>query len=711
MEIITTTGRLQNDPDATVFIRTLRDREEDFGLQNAIIYHDFPTFRDFEDISLSPDILIVSPIHGIIAVKIVLQDDFDIGGEHIIQLDQSLSQFYAVLYSRLISSRSLRLGRRDLSFPISTCFYAPSLVTHEQFDEQLENEHFLFGQIAEKCSPTLDQPIAPEVFEEIRSVIEGAKALSKPRTRNIGNSGEKSYAAILAGLEAEISNFDFQQRGAALSIVNGPQRIRGLAGSGKTIVLAMKAAHIHLNFPEKPILFTFNTKSLYDIIRKLITRFYRHFKDEDPNWDVLHVLHGWGSSRSPGVYSESCLLHGLVATNFLEAKNKSGDPFNYVCGDLLSKTRIKPRYEFTLIDEAQDFPDNFFKLCYELTEGKQDEKSIVWAYDDLQDILDVKMRSPQILFGSDQNNVAYVDLERASEALRGMISNDIVLKKCYRNPREILTCAHSLGFGLYRKTKVQMLENQKHWEDVGYKLETGITQPGHIVSFFRPEENSPLSISNHQSIEQIISWFVADEIDKEIEWARMQIKEFLTGGLAPEDILVIALDDRHAKSYFNKLSFLLVEEGIQVNNVLANTYTNTSFILENKITLSTVYRAKGNEAALIVVLGLDALYPSRNSRSGRNKIFTALTRAKAWVRVSGIGKEAKYFTDELEIAFKHFPYMRFEYPNPADVETIQRDLSTREHRRSMAKQQYLDELKKIGDDDFQEGLFGEENLL
>ena len=229
--------------------------------------------------------------------------------------------------------------------------------------------------------------------------------------------------------------------------------------------------------------------------------------------------------------------------------------FDYVCKELISNANVSPAYDFILIDEAQDFPTNFFGLCFHLARGDRDEKSIIWAYDELQNILDVKMRTPEQLFGVDEDGEPLIDLERAHT---GFGANNIVLKKCCRNPREILTCAHALGFGVYRETKVQMLESKEHWRDVGYELESGICESGQVVSFFRPTENSPLTISQDQKIGEILKYHIGTDLADEVDWGVSQIEEFLIGGLSPEEILVISLDDRHAKTYFNALALSLM---------------------------------------------------------------------------------------------------------------------------------------------------------
>lgn len=112
------------------------------------------------------------------------------------------------------------------------------------------------------------------------------------------------------------------------------------------------------------------------------------------------------------------------------------------------------------------------------------------------------------------------------------------------------------------------------------------------------------------------------------------------------------------------------------------------------MTLSTVYRAKGNEAAAVFAVGIDAV--ERRSRSGRNKIFTAFTRSKAWLRVSGIGVLAAKLFEELEKARKLAPKMIFEVPDMAAVETIQRGFSKKQAKAKAARDAYIKTLIDAG---------------
>jgi len=303
-----------------------------------------------------------------------------------------------------------------------------------------------------------------------------------------------------------------------------------------------------------------------------------------------------------------------------------------------------------------------------------------------------------------------VDLERASSKLPPYLSNDVVLHKSYRNPKEVLIAAHALGFGLYSDQIVQMLENREHWEDVGYQVIKGDFRTGSPTVILRPDENSPLGLSKHEAKSNIIKQFVSPSFEKEIEWVVQEISQFLEDGLRPEDILVISLDDRNARRYFEIIRDALLKRGVVCNNVLDNPYSSSRFAVDGMVTLSTVHRAKGNEAAAVIALGIDALFQLRRGRIGRNRIFAAFTRTKAWLRVCGVGDNAAYFLKELATAADKSPHLEFDFPDLKQVSMLQRDMSKREAKLLKLREKYRRELRSLGlhEDDMAEFWAGEE---
>lgn len=450
-----------------------------------------------------------------------------------------------------------------------------------------------------------------------------------------------------------------------------------------------------MNRPNDKILLTFYTKSLKSSMKNLVTKFYRHYKEVDPDWSNIHILHGWGGSNTSGAYSDACLRAGRTPHTFGTAKSAapSGtDPFEFACQDLMQRGEIEEYYDHILIDEGQDFPAAFYELSFRLAKGHRDKKNIVWAYDDLQNIMKVRMRSAAELFGLDHDGEPRISLERAAKGLPFQFNNDTVLSKSYRNQREVLITAHALGFGIYSNI-VQLLESADHWKDVGYDVISSDYSTNSKIEVVRPRENSPVSLSG-DNLPQLIEYYNARSQDDETSWVVTKITEFLQQGLNPEDIIVVALDDRHAKGYFKIISAKLAETGIASNNIHADPYSDPPFTIPKKVTLSTIYRAKGNEAAVVFVIGADAV--SLKTRGDRNKLFTAFTRTKAWLRVSGMQGATGQIINEMLEAEKNFPALRFTMPDLSKLDMIQRDLSQRSIKAKKLRAEYLERLAREG---------------
>lgn len=709
MEIVVTSGRWKNDPASRSLVEYLQQNQQQLNLGDAVLYYDFPAYADYEASVIRPDVLLFSPSHGFLALRFLDDTLFQRSPDSISDIDTALGDFTSNLYSRLLRSRELRDGRTRTIVDVHPVIF----VSADQADAAINASS---QEVESKVCSSLEAiaayltslkavPLASEAVAEIRSVVEGAKALSRPQKRVIQDPAQQPLAVLMSALESEIANFDEKQRHIALVDVGGPARIRGLAGSGKTVILAMKAAHLHLNNPEANILFTFYTKSLRATIKSMITKFYRHYSETDPNWKVLHIRHGWGGANVPGVYSDACRRANRPPLNFSEANRiaKRGETaFEAVCKQLLETGHPKQFYDHVLIDEGQDFPDSFYRLCYALTIGERDKKSIVWAYDELQDILNVKIRQPDELFGRDFDNLPLVDLDRSSTHVPPGATNDAVLSKAYRNQRDVLVTAHAMGFGVYG-TIVQMLESAEHWEDVGYDVLTGTLVTGQSVHITRPERNSPIQIPAAPGF-PLMKWNCTADLDSEIKSVADDIRDFVGAGLVPEEILVISLDDRHAKTYLKGVAEQLALMGIASNNVIADPYNEPPFTIVGKVSLSTVYRAKGNEASVVFAMGIDAV--DVKARGGRNKLFTAFTRTKAWLRVSGVGLAAKKTLNELAIAGSEAPSMKFTMPDLAVIDTIQRGFSKKQAAAREARLQFVKRLKAAGfsEDEIEEEL-------
>ncbi len=101
-------------------------------------------------------------------------------------------------------------------------------------------------------------------------------------------------------------------------------------------------------------------------MRNLISLFYRDLTGIDPDWDILNIRHSWGGRANAGVYSDLCKRVGAKPLDFTSARlTHPSSPFTACCEHALS-LNLQPQYDFILIDEAQDFPSEFFKVAWRL---------------------------------------------------------------------------------------------------------------------------------------------------------------------------------------------------------------------------------------------------------------------------------------------------------------------------------------------------------
>ena len=407
----------------------------------------------------------------------------------------------------------------------------------------------------------LERELSDEEWTLTRSVIQGSTHLHKPSAtiaRNIATLG-----SAIGELDKRVVALDDEQEKVALEIAPGPQRIRGLAGTGKTVLLAIKAAHIHMLYPEKKIVFTFNTWSLYDQVNDLIAKTYHAHKGTNPDWNFLHVRHACGGLTHPGVYLDLCARQWARPLDVRAAENidKQKVPLQLYCEHALQRP-IEPEYDFILVDEAQDFPKEFFHILFELAE---EPKRIYWASDELQNLSSLEIPRPEELFGVDEQGRPHVSLE--GDPYEGPIEKDIVLHRAYKCPLEILLLAHAIGLGIHSPDgPVRMLEDQADWEAIGYEVEYGKLQKDEQVVIVRDVKNSPNPILKLYDKQPPITVDVFSQRETELDWIANSIKKDLqTESIAPQQILVITLM-KGGRTTPNRDTTTSVSRGYSIDN-------------------------------------------------------------------------------------------------------------------------------------------------
>jgi superfamily I DNA and RNA helicase len=544
----------------------------------------------------------------------------------------------------------------------------------------------------------------PELLEPVLAVIQSISSIRRGR-RIRDNCKPNSRGAKLKSLEDSIANLDSIQGKAVIETVDGVQRIRGLAGSGKTIILALKAAYLHTQHPDWRIAVTFNTRSLKEQFRRLINTFVIEQSGEEPIWSNISVLNAWGAPGDPersGIYYLFVKEHGIEYVDFQSAsKHYSYDhAFSGVCKEALTKiTKEKHLFDVILIDEAQDFHQDFFRMCYSLL---SDNKRLVYAYDELQSLTDTSLPPPEELFGKKEDGSPQVQFSGSSP---GLPQQDIILEKCYRNSRPLLATAHALGFGVYRKPDpktgtglIQMFDQSRLWLDVGYRVTDGALEDGKSVRLERTSESSPLFLEGHSEIDDLIQFVRFNDKQEQAEWLANEIIDNIKkDDLNADDIIVINPDPLSTRKEVGLPRSLLFKNNVPSHLAGVDVSPEVFFDKRNEsVAFTGIFRAKGNEAGMVYIMNADHCAQSFGSLARvRNQLFTAITRSKSWVRILGVGDKMQILIDEFEAVKAAKFSLDFVYPGPAVRRTmniINRDMTEAEKQATKTSAKQLNKL-------------------
>jgi superfamily I DNA and RNA helicase len=361
------------------------------------VYIGYPVLASADE-PISIDALLVCKEHGLTAFVFESTAPAAADVSAWDKLRDEQDRVYFAIKTSLARHETLRKGR-ELAFSVNVVTVFPALPeTPDRHDPQVTDVAKLAGTLQNFGR------LPVEYEKPLNAALQRVSTLRPPRKRTTVTTPH-SRGGVLRKLEEEIANLDKWQKAATIESPEGPQRIRGIAGSGKTVVLALKASYLHVLNPEWTIVVTFHTRSLYDQFQDLIRRFTIEQTGTEPDWSKLRVMHAWGGVDRDGVYTEMAAVSGVTPRNYIYGKTSYGSrgAFAGVCRELLataSQRELAPIFDAVLIDEAQDLPEPFFHLIYRFTRAP---KRIVWAYDELQNLSEASVPPLEDLFGRDKS--------------------------------------------------------------------------------------------------------------------------------------------------------------------------------------------------------------------------------------------------------------------------------------------------------------------
>ncbi|MBD2576779.1 ATP-binding domain-containing protein [Oscillatoria sp. FACHB-1406] len=684
-----------------------------FSDRDCIVYWRYPLFSKVGEQRKEPDIVIVDREWGIVAIEICAA-----AIAQITQINEAGDWEFSADFP--FSGQPYPLAEHHLRAIIGLCDRDPSLwrkvtgralivlpsIPEAQWQERGFHQHphsppILFQDRFDTLPDLIKHldPLVPgeglndEQWTKLLIAVSGTSILKKSSQPRIASSN-KNRAAVVELLREHLYELDLKQEHIGKEIAPGVQRIRGIAGSGKTVLLCQKAAHMHLKHPDWDIALVFFTRSLYDQIISLIDRWVRRFSNGELSYDPqtnpkLRVLHAWGASNRPGLYSTLCKTLNVRRKTVNDTTHKQPTrSLAEFCKWLLEEREIEPVFDAILIDEGQDLVTNndlkyldkqaIYWLAYQalrpVDREHPEQRRLVWAYDEAQSLDSLQIPTAKELFGEEFGDL----LSKGNYP--GGIKKSEVMRRCYRTPGTILMAAHAIGMGLLRPQGMLAGITQKDgWEKLGYEVTGSFQKVGQKIVISRPQENSPNCIEELWE-EPVFEFTAYDSRSQELEALAQKISSNIgDDGLKPSrEILVVVLGaSEEAVELETKVAQFLIDRGLKVYVPTALELDRINpkhpdndpdrFWMEGGVTVSRISRAKGNEADLVYVVGCDRVARTESDLALRNQLFVALTRSRGWVNLSGVGNYPLY--EEINQVLAMGSTITFTYQRP-----LQRDL-------------------------------------
>ncbi|MGG1674282.1 3'-5' exonuclease [Neobacillus sp. NRS-1170] len=389
----------------------------------------------------------------------------------------------------------------------------------------------------------------------------------------------------------DIKTMDLHQENLAKQIGDKNRLIRGVAGSGKTIILASRAKMLSKQHPDWKILILCYNISLANAIQQMINHMLNEPEDLfdfDPNHKA--------------VQNQNILVRNFHAwlKNDLKIREQQLPQF---IEKLEKKEAILPTYDAVLIDEGQDFEADWLHLVSLLING--DTKSLLLVEDRAQTIYRRKR--------------SY--LQDTGLSFQGRSK---VLSINYRNTQQIVKFA----WDFYRKHS--LFKNKV----VNRELEGDIIAPQSTKR--KGPEPGMVKAANFFDEMRLVS---------------RQIKKLHEERKVPLDEMLILYRVKRTHKYpiIDIIKKALTEAGLPYFWITENDVSKRTFAKEDgKVKISTIDSSKGLDFRAVFIVNVDSMpFPLEEDKEREvSLLYIGMTRAKEFLCLSYSG--VSEFTEYLD---------------------------------------------------------------
>jgi hypothetical protein len=467
--------------------------------------------------------------------------------------------------------------------------------------------------------PEAGRPALQQVFGHA-AVLGKSKRDPLPFKSPFGARGADSLGAEIERLEAAHKPLSPEQQALIQADTWGhPYLLRGVAGSGKSLVLAYQVAAALLRqaqarqqldlfagppSPMPKVAALSLHRTLAPLLRQYIGEAYQNLSGGELPESYVTVTH------LNGLIYQLCQqhphFHYLPLTLAMETGERSRQYLAQL--DRMTPAQLDTlRFDALYIDEGQDLhPDTLALLAALVRPNPQtQERSISIYYDDAQNIYG-HGRPVWRSFGLN------VEGGRAD-----------FMRYCYRNSAEVAELGLNLllGAAADEQTRVQT----RRFADIYTLSEKGlVTEEGGLwrVKFAQASGIAPqVQVFPHRQAQ--------------IDWAAEVAQNFIQGeGVRPEDILLLARLEATMAHLERKLRPLLGDQvPVRAVGGKGKALLDEPLLLPGTLTISTIPAAKGYDAPIVLLLDVDSL---PMSVSGRALAYVGITRAKRYLLLGGV---------------------------------------------------------------------------
>ncbi|WP_442508491.1 AAA domain-containing protein [Novipirellula sp. SH528] len=385
-----------------------------------------------------------------------------------------------------------------------------------------------------------------------------------------------------------------QQRLTNLNLDGKPRLVRGVAGSGKSIVLCNWLAKTVKRFEgssDLRIWAVYANRSLHKLLRESIESAWESlsegelFPQSDFPWDKVHLLH------------VKDVLSGMLPNVALSMDSFDFD-YDRAAEQFLSRqdaSELLPRCSALFIDEAQDMGPSVLKLLLSVVEQTDAEDS--------------NSRSAHIFYDNAQN-IYGRKTPKWSDFGLDMRGRSTIMRESFRSTAPIAELAVNV---LQRLTPRDQRQDQSELLSMGLLERT--ERNGHEwlhVRFNQIEGPKPI-------------FHAFDSRTAEIEAIATHLKYLIQQeGMSPNDICLLYNGKSVVSLLQEKLAPLLVEVDVELS-----VQTNRPFERQaNTLIVTTSHSYKGYESEVVMIPCADQFVTGSGDILARN-LYVAMTRARS----------------------------------------------------------------------------------